>query len=533
MRASLLLCMFLFTTAQEGDAQGQVTLLADLNPGPEGSDPGHATSFDGRTFFFADDGVHGYELWATDGTAVERISDLPGTDYISGHYFLGREAGLLYFVARVPHGNEWRHELWATDGTTAWPVTDLDPSPPYGPPYGTANFAGRIFFGYPTDLTGELYTIADGQVELFAEIRPGPEGSNPRRFTVVGDRLFFAADDGVHGEELWMTDGETVTLVADIQPGPESSAIYGPVAYDGELIFSADDGVYGRELWRSDGVTTSRITDLTPGPEGAYWDPQGLVGGRLLLSRWSDNAGWFWVFDGQAVTPASTPLIPFYNYYDAVVFDEGVYFIGDDGVHGREVWAWEGDDLRLVADIFSGGGDYEPCCLTPFEGRLYFSGAEVYPNYELWATDGHTAHQVVDLRPGTDPSYAYPYGELNGTLLFSADDGVHGRELWLLQPEPTAGDLPAPTSEAPVITVYPNPTRSTTNVQIILSEPSALVLDVFDALGRRIRRTDLGVRPAGPSPFALDADGLAPGLYLLRLTGPDGPVASSPLTVRP
>ena len=39
---------------------------------------------------------------------------------------------------------------------------------------------------------------------MVADIMPGPDGSYPGFLTRVGDRLYFAADDGVHGRELWM-----------------------------------------------------------------------------------------------------------------------------------------------------------------------------------------------------------------------------------------------------------------------------------------------------------------------------------------
>ncbi|MFP2964136.1 hypothetical protein ACLEPN_42115 [Myxococcus sp. 1LA] len=39
------------------------------------------------------------------------------------------------------------------------------------------------------------------------DLRPGLAGSQPRNLTRVGSRVFFVADDGVHGAELWRTDG--------------------------------------------------------------------------------------------------------------------------------------------------------------------------------------------------------------------------------------------------------------------------------------------------------------------------------------
>ena len=53
------------------------------------------------------------------------------------------------------------------------------------------------------------------------EISPATDPSNPYGFTRAGPTIFFAADDGVHGIELWKTDGTTLgtTLVTDLLTG--------------------------------------------------------------------------------------------------------------------------------------------------------------------------------------------------------------------------------------------------------------------------------------------------------------------------
>ena len=42
----------------------------------------------------------------------------------------------------------------------------------------------------------------EGTVRI-TDLAPGPASSSPDRFAVVGDRLFFAANDLVHGFELF------------------------------------------------------------------------------------------------------------------------------------------------------------------------------------------------------------------------------------------------------------------------------------------------------------------------------------------
>ena len=51
------------------------------------------------------------------------------------------------------------------------------------------------------------------------------EGSNPLELTRVGNVVFFLADDGATGRELWKTDGTTTgtVQVRDIEPGAAGS----------------------------------------------------------------------------------------------------------------------------------------------------------------------------------------------------------------------------------------------------------------------------------------------------------------------
>src|SRR5262249_16430393 len=91
---------------------------------------------------------------------------------------------------------------------------------------------------------------------LVLDINPGPLSSSPQQLTNVNGLLFFVADDGVHGQELWESDG-TLTgtkIVKDIFPGGGSSFPDHLTAVGNTLFFTADDGVHGRELWKSDGT---------------------------------------------------------------------------------------------------------------------------------------------------------------------------------------------------------------------------------------------------------------------------------------
>jgi ELWxxDGT repeat protein len=73
--------------------------------------------------------------------------------------------------------------------------------------------------------------------------------SNPTALTRIGFKLFFAANDGTHGNEIWATDGITTALVQDIEPGAGSSDPTLFTEVNGKVFTSVFNSTYGRELW--------------------------------------------------------------------------------------------------------------------------------------------------------------------------------------------------------------------------------------------------------------------------------------------
>ncbi|NJK82121.1 MAG: hypothetical protein HC914_20605, partial [Chloroflexaceae bacterium] len=78
--------------------------------------------------------------------------------------------------------------------------------------------------------------------------------------------VYFTADDGSSGRELWRSDGTAAgtVLVQDIYPGAAGSDPQDIELVDGILYFTADTGVDGRSLW------TVPAQDATPTPVGVY-----------------------------------------------------------------------------------------------------------------------------------------------------------------------------------------------------------------------------------------------------------------------
>src|SRR5262249_25406034 len=71
----------------------------------------------------------------------------------------------------------------------------------------------------------ENRALLSGTPQLLKNVNAATLGSSPGQIVQVGATIFFAADDGTHGRELWKTDGTAAgtALVKDVNSGSRSS----------------------------------------------------------------------------------------------------------------------------------------------------------------------------------------------------------------------------------------------------------------------------------------------------------------------
>lgn len=148
---------------------------------------------------------------------------------------------------------------------------------------------------------------------LVKDINPGPSSSVPQHGVDVNGELYFSADDGTHGFEVWKSNGTTAgtSLLKDINLTPNSAGEpFDLTNVNGTLYFVEDLAQLGLghdfKLFRSNGTAagTVAITDLQLLPQGnfTFYDPQ-------LTS----DGGALYFYDGNSVyktDPSTTTITP-------------------------------------------------------------------------------------------------------------------------------------------------------------------------------------------------------------------------------
>ena len=116
-----------------------------------------------------------------------------------------------------------------------------------------AAYHGLAYFVANDGVHGAELWRSDGTPQgtfMVRDVNPGFVSSTPVPMRVLFDRLYFGADDGVHGRELWSTDGASMEMVSDLNPGPASSAPRDFIALGDSILFFATRDDVGRELWK-------------------------------------------------------------------------------------------------------------------------------------------------------------------------------------------------------------------------------------------------------------------------------------------
>ncbi len=211
-----------------------VLQLSDINQTTQASTPSNFVgSVNGKTFFEANDGINGIQLWMTNGTPGNAtMLTNPGNTLNTGTVpiIVGNE---VYFLT----GSGQNEQLWESDGTTTQAVS-------------TTGFSlGNL--GY-YDATLMRLNTGTGQLLVFAAFDSNSSYVNDHIFATDGTSVFnVLASNSLNGDDY--------NLGASWAGFTTAGAVH-------ELVFSANDPTTDlAQLWTTDGTTATEVTNVAGG----------------------------------------------------------------------------------------------------------------------------------------------------------------------------------------------------------------------------------------------------------------------------
>jgi ELWxxDGT repeat protein len=274
--------------------------------------------------------------------------------------------------------------------------------------------------------------------QLVLDINPGFSGSSIQNLQAIGSTVYFSANNGSIGEELWTTSGSGATPI-EIRPGANGSNPGFVFDAGGVRWFGADNGTL-RPLWRLSGTTATPTNALQAdsavelagkvyflgydnnnvsfGHELFRMDPSGQNIELVKDIRPGPSSSF-----GSSLTRAGSSLV----------------FIGTSDVNGDELFvsngtpepATDNNNTRFF-DIFPGAASSspqagsEPPSKIEVVGNLAYLSA-IVPNAGRELTVVNTASGsalTLDLNPGAGDSNPNHMLVVGSTVFLTAFNGT-------------------------------------------------------------------------------------------------------------
>ncbi len=330
------------------------------------------------TFFKADNGTVGTELWVTDGTETGTVlvKDISIGSASSDPNNLINVNGTLFFTANTDLFNT--DQLWKSDGSEGRTV---------------------LVKNSHVSSTSNANTGTQGGTYMRKDIKTDSTDGSVGNITAFGNEVFFSAlgDNGIFS--FWKSDGTNIgTTIVETDLNFYSLPNYSTTAiYNDKFYFVANDNsdTVGKELWVSDGTLagTFLLKDISSGKDSS--NPNNFIVYHNLLYFRATQASTGEGLLATDVTPQGTEMVidnnsgSFSSSPDQfIVIRNALYFVANEGVYGQELWKTNGtlEGTVRLTDIKIRGA----CCSNVqyiTEINNIIKGNDDILGYELWRLD--------------------------------------------------------------------------------------------------------------------------------------------------
>lgn len=435
---------------------------------------------DSKIYFMGNDSAtFGNELWVSNGTESGTYMVGDFNEGVSDSYFnfVDTLGDRLIFTKNSSY-------LMSSDGTfsTTKFVSDIDSDTNETRKVVVHNYynpikkIGSTVLYQRTDVDNigvELWKTDGTTTSLVKDINIGTGSSYPDDFNEINGKILFTARDGIHGDEIWVSDGTTAGtfLLKDVQAGGNDTGYTFFGTYNGELYFYTSYSVYEdniyksvNQLWKSDGTVdgtkvvfesnkenrdvrlSTTKSKFTVTKNGKIFFMASYNEYDELNSDWKNKGEELWVSDG---TTGGTAVIKDFQLGSTGSSFENLKTIGEKIVFRNyndsnyHLWVSDGtiDGTKELTDkdgnsIYSYYYYNDQYISDELNGKIYFYGkleANDAYGYELYATDGtvNGTYMLKDIAPGSASSSPQYFHLFNNKVYFKAYTPNYGDELWV------------------------------------------------------------------------------------------------------
>ena len=265
------------------------------------------------------------------------------------------------------NGDDAHFELWQSNGQASGTrrIADINPVPAG---YSNGSEIGEIYdglglawFAANDGVHGSEPWVSDGTAAgtyMLGDLAKGPGGSAPSNFTEISDRMVFTT---AQPAQVWVSDGSTsgTRRLAALSPLP-GTALFGSTGFwrfRDRVLFVAVDGQQNVGLWETRGspTTTRLVSVLRANATGLLHAGQQIDDSVVVFAIGVGREHWLYASDG---TSRGTRRLARFVGWPRRFFRAGrrLVFVADDGKTGNELWSTDGTvaGTRLVRDVWPG-----------------------------------------------------------------------------------------------------------------------------------------------------------------------------------
>lgn len=438
----------LYATNGDPNAIIPVSLIKDIIPGSSNSGVGgEMISMGGELYFSVYDALSAsgkYEVWKSDGTSAGTVEIDPSKRFLSLSEFTIFN-NYLHFIGSYS-------ELWRTDGTAGgttnlgFSIYNIQAMHVFSSELYVAanNNSNGSYNLYKMDVTNNLSVLHDFDVPA-SYVNGLGEISD---FFVAGTKLYFTGVDtatGLENRELYVTDGTILGTgkVIDLNGSKEGSIVRDemtPFSIGNELYFKANDGVYGDELYHSDGTAlgTSLVKNINGATKSANIKDIYTFGDQIIfaLEDYLVNSVYKSdIYFSDGTSAGTDTLISLKSsggnsnsILNLSIFDSSFTFTADDINNGQDAWFSKGNKTSTISlNLFSGSSSSGASNFVEINGDLYTRANDG----SVFKYDGNTTTNVGNI--GVGPYFQFLDIYAHNGFIYS-NGGGSDDELWKFDP---------------------------------------------------------------------------------------------------